>query len=198
MKERKAGWSEEEDEARGVRILCTQAFGARAGRLMVTGRVGKKMLRPRVPSARGGSEQVGTVHFASRRAQGAWGSRKRDRNVKLDSDEKKSAYTPFIRLAANVKRLVAKIPGGGSRLGSFASALYLIKEKYNLPFTLISDSKKTIRKLFKVPNTFFGLMPGRVSYVIDKNGIIKGVFNSQFNPLSHISNTINCLKENVT
>ena len=57
---------------------------------------------------------------------------KRDRNVKLDSDEKKSAYTPFIRLAANVKRLVAKIPGGGSRLGSFASALYLIKEKYNL------------------------------------------------------------------
>ena len=72
------------------------------------------------------------------------------------------------------------------------------KEKYNLPFTLISDPKKTIRKLFKVPNTLFGLMPGRVSYVIDKNGIIKGVFNSQFNPLSHISNTINCLKENVT
>ncbi len=56
----------------------------------------------------------------------------RDRNVKLDSDEKKSAYTPFIRLAANIKRLTSKIPGGGSKLGSFASALYLIKEKYNL------------------------------------------------------------------
>ena len=54
---------------------------------------------------------------------------KRDRNVKLDTDEKKSAYTTFIRLAANIKRLVAKIPGGGSGLGSFASALYLIKEK---------------------------------------------------------------------
>ena len=54
---------------------------------------------------------------------------KRNRNVKLDNDEKKSAYTPFIRLAANIKRLVAKIPGGGSKLGSFASALYLIKEK---------------------------------------------------------------------
>ena len=54
---------------------------------------------------------------------------KRDKTVKLDNDEKKSAYTPFIRLAANIKRLVAKIPGGGSRLGSFASALYLIKEK---------------------------------------------------------------------
>ena len=54
---------------------------------------------------------------------------KRNKNVKMDSDEKRSAYTPFIRLAANIKRLIAKIPGGGSRLGSFASALYLIKEK---------------------------------------------------------------------
>ena len=57
---------------------------------------------------------------------------KRNRNVKLDNDEKKSAYTPFIRLAANIKRLVAKLPGGGSKLGSFASALFLIKEKFGL------------------------------------------------------------------
>ena len=54
---------------------------------------------------------------------------KRNKSVRLDDDEKKSAYTPFIRLAANIKRLVAKLPGGGSKLGSFASALYLIKEK---------------------------------------------------------------------
>ena len=54
---------------------------------------------------------------------------KRQKNVKLDDDEKKSAYTTFIRLAANLKRLVAKLPGGGSKLGSFASALFLIKEK---------------------------------------------------------------------
>ena len=54
---------------------------------------------------------------------------KRQRNVKLDNDEKKSAYTPFIRLAANLKRLVSAVPGGGSKLGTFASALFLIKEK---------------------------------------------------------------------
>ena len=54
---------------------------------------------------------------------------KRQRNVKLDNEEKKSAYTPFIRLAANLKRLVSAVPGGGSKLGSFASALFLIKEK---------------------------------------------------------------------
>jgi len=57
---------------------------------------------------------------------------KRNKDTKLDSDEKKSAYTPFIRLAANVKRLLNKIPGGGNKLGSFAAALYLIKERYSL------------------------------------------------------------------
>ena len=54
-------------------------------------------------------------------------SGKRDRSVKLDNDEKKSAYTPFIRLAANVKRLV-----GQNKLTSLASALYLIKESNGL------------------------------------------------------------------
>ena len=54
---------------------------------------------------------------------------KRNKSVRLDDDEKKSAYTPFIRLAANIKRLIANVPGGGSKLGSFASALFLIKEK---------------------------------------------------------------------
>ena len=36
---------------------------------------------------------------------------KRNRNVKIDSLEKTSAYTPFIRLAANIKRLLNKVPG---------------------------------------------------------------------------------------
>ena len=36
---------------------------------------------------------------------------KRQRNNKIDNDEKRSAYTPFIRLCANIKRLVANIPG---------------------------------------------------------------------------------------
>jgi len=57
---------------------------------------------------------------------------KRNKSVRLDNDEKKSSYTPFIRLAANVKRLLSKIPGGSTKLGSFAAALFLIKEKYNL------------------------------------------------------------------
>ena len=57
---------------------------------------------------------------------------KRDKNVKIDTPEKKAAYTPFIRLCANIKRLLSKVPGGSSKLGSFAAALFLIKEKYGM------------------------------------------------------------------
>lgn len=64
---------------------------------------------------------------------------KRIKDVKLDTDSKKSAYTPFIRLAANVKRLLGKVPGGGSKLGSFAAALFLIKEKYKLDDTRLAE-----------------------------------------------------------
>ena len=54
---------------------------------------------------------------------------KRVKSVKIDNLEKSSTWTPFIRLCANIKRLLSKVPGGGSRLGSFAAALFLIKEK---------------------------------------------------------------------
>jgi len=54
---------------------------------------------------------------------------KRVKSVKIDNLEKSSTWTPFIRLCANIKRIISKAPGGGSRLGSFAAALYLIKEK---------------------------------------------------------------------
>lgn len=57
---------------------------------------------------------------------------KRIKAQPLDTDARKSSYTPFIRLAANVKRLLSKIPLLGTALGSFAAALFLIKEKYNL------------------------------------------------------------------
>jgi peroxiredoxin Q/BCP len=50
--------------------------------------------------------------------------------------------------------------------------------KYRLPFLLLSDSNKKIRKLFGVPTSLFGMLPGRVTYVIDTNGVIQYVFNS--------------------
>jgi len=50
--------------------------------------------------------------------------------------------------------------------------------QYRLPFLLLSDTDKKIRKLFGVPTALLGMLPGRVTYVIDANGIIQMVFNS--------------------
>ena len=57
---------------------------------------------------------------------------KRGRNLKkakeLKTSEEKSAYTIFHRLVFNVKRLLQLIPGGKSKIASYAAALFLIKE----------------------------------------------------------------------
>lgn len=50
--------------------------------------------------------------------------------------------------------------------------------KHHLPFILLSDSDKNIRKTFGVPNDYLGLIPGRATYVADKNGIIQLIFDS--------------------
>ena len=60
------------------------------------------------------------------------------------------------------------------------------QQKHNLPYTLLSDQQKKVRQLFGVPGNLFGLIPGRVTYVIGLDGKVAGVFNSQTNPLGHI------------
>lgn len=62
------------------------------------------------------------------------GKRNKDFNTNTMEDREayKNFYTPFHRLVFNVKRLMAKAPGGSSRLASYAAALYLIKENYSV------------------------------------------------------------------
>lgn len=62
--------------------------------------------------------------------------------------------------------------------------------KYNLSFTLLSDIGGKIRKRFGVPSDLLGLLPGRVTYVIDKQGIVKSIFNSQFNAKKHVKESL--------
>tara|TARA_B100000767_G_C19701655_1_gene508701 strand:- start:283 stop:738 length:456 start_codon:yes stop_codon:yes gene_type:complete len=66
---------------------------------------------------------------------------------------------------------------------------------FNLNYHLIADRKETLRDLFEVPKNLFGLVPGRVTFVIDKKGICIGIFNSLINSKGHISYALNCLKE---
>lgn len=65
--------------------------------------------------------------------------------------------------------------------------------QYKLPFILLSDVDKKLRKLFGVPNDLLGLIPGRVTYVVDKNGVIQLVFNSMSGKI-HIEKALQILK----
>lgn len=66
--------------------------------------------------------------------------------------------------------------------------------KYNLPFILLSDSDKKLRRLFGVSNDLLGLIPGRTTYVIDKNGIVILIFNSMSGKI-HIQKALEILKK---
>jgi len=57
--------------------------------------------------------------------------------------------------------------------------------EHKLPFTLLSDDKGELRKAWGVPKTA-GMMPGRVTYVIDKDGVCKHVFSSALDSQKHV------------
>jgi peroxiredoxin Q/BCP len=66
-------------------------------------------------------------------------------------------------------------------------------QKYNLPFTLLSDSDNRVRKLFGVPSTLF-VLPGRVTYIIDKQGIVRHIFDSMLDFKAHVTESLNTIK----
>jgi len=65
--------------------------------------------------------------------------------------------------------------------------------EHKLPFILLSDPNGSVRKSYGVKKTF-GLVPGRVSFVIDKNGIVRHVFSSQSRATAHVSEALAVLK----
>lgn len=75
-----------------------------------------------------------------------------------------------------------------------SSAHEAFASKYRLPFTLVSDQDGSLRKSYGVPRSFLGLLPGRVTYVIDRKGIVQHVFNSQIQAKRHITEALEVLK----
>ncbi|MGO4818148.1 peroxiredoxin [Flavobacterium sp. W22_SRS_FP1] len=68
-------------------------------------------------------------------------------------------------------------------------------KQYKLPFILLSDNYKKIRKLFGVSSSMFGMLPGRVTYVADKNGEIKMIFDSSMMATKHITKALQAIKD---
>ena len=64
---------------------------------------------------------------------------------------------------------------------------------FALPFMLLSDEDGKIRRLYGVP-TSLGFLPGRVTYVIDKVGLVRHIFSSQLNPERHVQEALQVLR----
>ncbi len=63
----------------------------------------------------------------------------------------------------------------------------------NVKFPLLSDRGGKVREMYGVRATL-GLIPGRVTFVIDKSGVVRRIFSSQINPTRHVSEAIEALK----
>ena len=65
--------------------------------------------------------------------------------------------------------------------------------KHNLPFTLLSDAGNKVRQLYGVPATLW-VLPGRVTYVIDQQGVVQHIFDSMLNFKAHVEEALKTLQ----
>jgi len=65
--------------------------------------------------------------------------------------------------------------------------------QHHLTFVLLSDRGGKVRKRYGVPSTF-GLLPGRVTYIIDKQGIVRHIFSAPFTPQKHVAEALKVLQ----
>jgi peroxiredoxin Q/BCP len=66
--------------------------------------------------------------------------------------------------------------------------------QHKLPFTLLSDVGGQVRKSYGVPSVL-GMLPGRVTYVIDRTGTVRHVFNSMTNIGGHVSDALTVVRQ---
>ena len=77
--------------------------------------------------------------------------------------------------------------------GDDASSHQRFAGKHQLPYPLLVDTGNQLRRAFGVP-AVLGLLPGRVTYVIDGQGVIRHVFNNLLDGPAHRREAIEALK----
>jgi thioredoxin-dependent peroxiredoxin len=95
----------------------------------------------------------------------------------------RDSYEDFSKAGAEV------IGVSGDSVGKHKS----FAEHHRLPFTLLADEGNRLRKAYGVPATLW-ILPGRVTYVIDKSGVVRHVFDSQLQAAKHIEEALGVIK----
>lgn len=77
--------------------------------------------------------------------------------------------------------------------GDDAASHQRFATRHQLPFPLLVDRDNALRRAFGVPSVL-GLLPGRVTYVIDGDGVIRHVFNNLLDGPAHRREAIEALR----
>ena len=96
----------------------------------------------------------------------------------------RDAYEDFVEAGAVV---IGVSSDSATQHQAFAS-------NHRLPFLLVSDTEGEARRAFGVPRSM-GFLPGRVTYVIDREGIVRHVFSSQFAADRHVKEALEVIRE---
>ena len=79
--------------------------------------------------------------------------------------------------------------------GQGAESKQKFAAELGLDFSILADEGDEVRKAFKVPKAAFGFLPGRVTYVLDKNGVCTSVYDNLTDAASHINAAKDALSE---
>ncbi|HXX86875.1 MAG TPA: peroxiredoxin [Candidatus Acidoferrum sp.] len=96
----------------------------------------------------------------------------------------RDAYEVFVEAGAQILGISSQSVDSHNR--------FAIANK--LPFILLSDMDGKVRRLYGVPLTL-GIISGRVTFIIDKKGIIRHMFSSQLQATKHIEEALRIVKE---
>lgn len=66
--------------------------------------------------------------------------------------------------------------------------------KHELPFTLLSDRGGAVRRQYGVRKAM-GILPGRVTYVIDRQGVVRHIFASMTNISQHVNDALEIVRK---
>ena len=88
-------------------------------------------------------------------------------------------YADFLALGADVVGISS----------DSAQSHHKFTQKHSLPFPLLADVDGEVRQRYEVPRALLGLLPGRVTFLIDKKGVIQYIFNSLSGATDHVSKT---------
>lgn len=87
----------------------------------------------------------------------------------------RDSYEKFVEAGAEVVGVSSDSAASHARFAA----------KHRLPFPIVADDRRALRKLFGVPATL-GFLPGRVTYVIDREGVVRMVYSAMLASDDHV------------